>query len=261
MSRALLSLALGVAMLVSCSFAASQAPAEQSVPNNQGTAPNNPPTGPDLAQPQKEMPPDTKAPAPSAAPKPAAEPNQSQSNQPARSGEPRYLAAGTNIRASLDTPLSTRTSRVGDRFTATITVPVRDSSGNELVPIGAKLNGQVSENSNERVATAIKDMGHLNLRFTDIQLPDGTDIPINATLLSVHRTPVTRAANSGNAQVANNAIGSSAGMAATMGAPLKGLAVGNLAGGGYVLAMNGKHVDLPADCGLRLRIDRSTPVP
>jgi hypothetical protein len=262
MRRAQLSLALAIAIAACCSFAASQATDSQAVPNNQGTStPSSPQSGTDLTQPQTGMPPDTKAPAPSAAPKPMAASNLPQSDQPPRSTEPRYLAAGTTIRASLDTPLSTRTSKVGDRFTATVDSPVRDSNGNELVPTGAKVNGQISEQSSERVASAIKDMGHLNLRFTDIQLPDGTDIPVNATLLSVHRTPVARPGNAANAQVSSTAVASRSGMAATFGAPIKGLAVGNLAGGGYILAMNGKQVDLPADCGLRLRIDRNTPVP
>jgi hypothetical protein len=50
-------------------------------------------------------------------------------------------------------------------------------------------------------------------------------------------------------------------MAGAFGPPLKGLAVGNLAGGGYVLATKGKQVNLPAECGLRLRVDRNTPLP
>jgi hypothetical protein len=56
-------------------------------------------------------------------------------------------------------------------------------------------------------------------------------------------------------------MGATGGVAGAFGPPLKGLAVGNLAGGGYVLATSGKQVELPAQCGLRLRIDRNTLVP
>jgi hypothetical protein len=162
----------------------------------------------------------------------------------------------------LDTPLSTKTARVGDRFTATISSPVKDSAGNIAIPIGAKLNGQVSEAENGRLASAIKDMGHLNLRFTDIQIPTGSDIPINATLLSVHNSKGGRLITTDTGRTpAIQPMGATGGVSGAFGPPLRGLAVGNLAGGGYVLATTGKQVELPAQCGLRLRIDRNTLVP
>jgi hypothetical protein len=45
----------------------------------------------------------------------------------------------------------------------------------------------------------------------------------------------------------------------------KGLAIGALAGGGYILATNGKDVNLPAQTGMVIRLDQSisanTPAP
>ena len=231
--------------------------AAQTAPN-QGTATTPPPpaaASQSPEQPQKEMPPDTKAPAPTPSAKPQSDsiPTSSATENP----QPQLLKEGTEFRATLDTPLSTKTSKVGDRFTATISAPVRSAIGNVIIPTGSKLNGQVSDSDNEKLADAIKDMGHLNLRFTDIQLPNGTDVPIDATLISVHRTkPATRAENT-----TPPAISTNAGLTGVFGPPLKGLAVGNLAGGGYVLATTGKQVNLPAECGLRLRVDRNTPVP
>jgi hypothetical protein len=49
-------------------------------------------------------------------------------------------------------------------------------------------------------------------------------------------------------------IGTVAGL--IFGGPLKGLAVGALAGGGYVLATKGKDVELPAQTGLVIRLDQ-----
>jgi hypothetical protein len=247
-----------VALLSSTLGVSQTAPeaAPQTAPN-QGTATT--PTPPAAAsqspeQPQKEMPPDTKAPAPT----PSAKPQSDSIPTPTtESSQPQLLKAGTEFRATLDTPLSTKTSKVGDRFTATVSAPVRGAIGNVIIPAGSKLNGQVSDSDNEKLADAIKDMGHLNLRFTDIQLPNGTDVPIDATLISVHRIkPATRVENT-----APPAVGTNAGLTGAFGPPLKGLAVGNLAGGGYVLATTGKQVNLPAECGLRLRVDRNTPVP
>jgi hypothetical protein len=147
---------------------------------------------------------------------------------------------------------------VGDRFTATINYPVHDSTGNVVIPVGSKLNGQISQ-PDDKIKDAIKDMGHLNLRFTDIQLPDGTDVPIDLTLISVHTGhPVTNTKNESPLAagvVARNSPN------ATLGRTIKGLAVGNLAGGGYVLSTTTKRVELPAECVLRLRVDRNTLLP
>src|SRR4051794_12000925 len=86
--------------------------------------PGNTPSAQDPARPQQQMPPDGKAPAPTPAAKglpnsdvPATSPTVSVSSGP------RYLTAGADIRATLDTPLSTRTSKTGDRFAATISAP------------------------------------------------------------------------------------------------------------------------------------------
>jgi len=212
----------------------------------------------DPAQPQNQMPPDTLAPAPTSTPeaRPAASPNNSAPNPVAR-----HISPGTTIRASLDTPLSTKTSKVGDRFTATVTAPVVDSSGNLIVPIGSKVNGQITEPSDEKLASAIKGMGHLNLRFTNVQLANGNDIPISATLLSVHKPQPAQSFGDDSSQTTNPSIGSSTALSRAFGPPIKGVAVGNLSGGGYVLSTSGKQVELPADCGLRLRVDRDTSQP
>jgi len=252
MGKALHSSAL---LLIAVSIGFSQANSGQ-----QGTAstPGATPGAHDPAQPQKQMPPDTQAPPPSG--RTATHPAQAQNN-PASNAVPGQISAGTTIRASLDTPLSTKTSRVGDRFTATVKAPVVDSRGNLIVPAGSKLNGQITEPPDEKLASAIKGMGHLNLRFTNLQLPNGSDVPINATLLSVHKPQLPQGPADGNSQTGSKAIGSNTALTRAFGPPIKGVAVGNLSGGGYILSTSGKQVELPADCGLRLRIDRETSVP
>ena len=247
-----------ILLIGSCVFAFSQAaPSDPSSTSALGTAQ----VTQDPAQPQNQMPPDGKAPAPT----PTANRSDSNASQaaPAQSSEPRYLRTGTDIRAALDTPLSSKTSKVGDRFTATIEAPVKDSSGNVVIPIGSKLNGQISEPVNAKLEGAIKDMGHIDLRFTDIQLPDGTDVPISAALISVHNNHADSSKMSTTRQnhPGTSAIGANTGGVTALGRPIKGVAVGNLAGGGYVLATTSKQVGLPAESVLRLRTDRNTTLP
>lgn len=55
----------------------------------------------------------------------------------------RSLPAGATFDVRLDAPLDHRTSRPGDRFTATLPVAVVARNGEIVVPVGARLEGRV----------------------------------------------------------------------------------------------------------------------
>jgi hypothetical protein len=179
------------------------------------------------------------------------------------------VAAGTEIRATLDTPLSTKTSKPGDRFTGTITEPVRGSSGGTVIPAGTRVEGEVAEMEEAKALPALRDKPNLSLRFRDVVLPTGQTFPLTATLISVNSTngkntkktddEAQMQSNGRNRDVAGNTgIGapSQSSMSAVFGGPLKGLAIGTLAGGGYVLSTKGKDVSLPAQTGMVIRLDQ-----
>jgi len=180
------------------------------------------------------------------------------------------VSAGTEIHATLDTPLSTRTSKPGDRFTATVNDPVRSNSGGDVIPNGSRVEGEVAEADEGKTLAALRGKGKLSLRFRDVVLPNGQTLPLTATLISVHDTSgknTKKTNEEGQMQsgprskdeVKDVGIGAGAGTAAGLifGGPLKGLAIGALAGGGYVLAIKGKDVNLPAQTGLVIRLDQS----
>src|SRR5438045_9446706 len=54
------------------------------------------------------------------------------------------VRADETIRVRMDNELSSRTARIGDRFTATVTEPVYGESGVEVIPVGSKVWGRVS---------------------------------------------------------------------------------------------------------------------
>ena len=179
------------------------------------------------------------------------------------------IPAGTEMRATLDTPLSTKTSKPGDRFTATISQPVQGSNGVVISP-GARVEGEVAEAEQGKTLPSVRGRGKLNLRFRDIVLSNGQTVPLIATLVSVNNTSgknIRKADNEGQVQsgtkgkdVAKDVgIGAGIGTVAGLifGAPLKGLAIGTLAGGGYVLATNGREVNLPAETGMVIRLDQA----
>jgi hypothetical protein len=178
------------------------------------------------------------------------------------------VAAGTEMHAVLDTPLSTKTSKPGDRFTATISQPIR-SNGSEIIPAGARVEGEVSEAEEGKTVAVLRGRGKLNLRFRDVVLPNGQSLPIAATLVSVHSTngKESKSANQegqvesstrGKDVAKDVGIGAGIGIVAGLlfGSPLRGLAIGALAGGGYVLATKGKNVNLPAETGMILKLDQ-----
>src|SRR5262249_40200518 len=86
----------------------------------------------------------TPGPAGSNPPVPSSQSIPSGTSQSVQSATIDQIAAGTEIRATLDTPLSTKTSKPGDRFTATIAEPARGING-VVIPAGARVEGEVAE--------------------------------------------------------------------------------------------------------------------
>jgi hypothetical protein len=194
-------------------------------------------------------------------------PNPTQNTPAANTAVVDEVGAGTEIHAALDTPLSSKTAKPGDRFTATVSDPVRANNGAVVVPTGARVEGEVAEAEDEKTLTALKDKPKLSLRFRDVVLPTGQTVPLTATLVSVHDTsgknPKKAGTESGKE---SNAIGALSATRRNVGGPIKGLAIGTLSGGGYVVATNGKDVRLPAQAVMLIRVDQplswnGTPLP
>jgi len=182
------------------------------------------------------------------------------------------VPSGTQITATLDQGLSTKNSQVGDSFTATVSQPVRGSGGVVLIPAGSKINGKVSESEQGKTLPAIRGRGHLNVRFVDITFPEHVSSPLTATLVSVHpkggngkagQEGEVTSGTSGKNTAKDVGIGAGVGTLAGLvfGSALKGLAIGAIAGGGYVLATDGKDVELPAQTEITVRLDQNLSVP
>jgi len=182
-------------------------------------------------------------------------------------GHANEVSAGTEVNASLEGALSTRTSRVGDQFSAVVTDPVRDINDHIVIPTGSRISGHLTESEEGKNIPAIRGRGKLNLRFENVALPNGTRLPISATLISVNQTGGNGSVNSeGEVQSGTKASTAAKGVAvgagigtiagAILGGPLKGLAIGAIAGGGYILATKDKDVDLPVNTGLKIRLDQ-----
>src|SRR5436305_4696345 len=240
-------------------------PAQSSPSTNTTPAPAQTPTTP--APPSQVPQADQPAPAAGTVLHPANVPEVAQGSD---------VAKGTEIRAALDTPLSSKTSKVGDRFTATVAQDVKGVNGSVGVPAGSKLNGEVSEVEQGKALPQLRGKGRLNLRFTDIVLPNGTRAPVFLTLKNVTDTSGkqdTKTSTSSEGEVNSRTSGGSAAKDVGIGAgigtvaglifghAIRGLAIGAIAGGGYVLATQGKDVEMPAKAGLVLNTDSPINVP
>jgi hypothetical protein len=180
------------------------------------------------------------------------------------------VPAGTEIQAKLEQALSSKTSRQGDQFTALLLQPVNGTNGRMAIPAGTRVRGEVSGVEQGKVLASVRGKARLNLRFTDIAMPNGNYVPIEATLVSVGKAGAS-ANEEGQVQdktqgkeVAKDVgIGAGLGTVAGLifGSALKGLAIGAIAGGGYVLATQGHDVTIPQDSNIVLRTDRAISLP
>ena len=163
----------------------------------------------------------------------------------------REIPVGQELDIRLQTPLSSDTAQVEDRFEATTIVDMYE--GNQLlVPAGSVLRGVVSS---VKRAGRVERKGVLTLSFDQITV-DGRDYPIRAT--------VTQAIESSGVRGEAGKIGAGAGVGAIIGGILggfKGALAGILiGGGGTIAATEGKDVKLDTGTILRIRFDSPVPL-
>ena len=168
-------------------------------------------------------------------------------SEPVRSQNPNEIPVGTEFDVRLQSPLSSKTSQVEDRFEATTMVDLLDERGRVLVPSGSVMRGVVSSVNK---ATRTDRKGSLTVAFDRVTI-NGRSHTMRAT--------VTQALESEGIKGEAGKIGIGAGAGAILGAILGG-AKGALAGiliggGGTIAATEGKDVELPVGTTLRVRLD------
>ncbi|HEX6186096.1 MAG TPA: hypothetical protein VFZ44_19560 [Pyrinomonadaceae bacterium] len=147
------------------------------------------------------------------------------------------VPADTVIRVRMDTELNSKTARVGDRFSTTVTEPVYGGgSGVDVIPVGSKVWGRVS--SVRRAGR--RTPGSITVAFNQVELPSGARHTVNGSLTSLQADDVN-ADNEGSVSGRGNRkrdavfIGGGAATGAIIGAIAgggKGAAIGAILGGG-----------------------------
>ena len=162
------------------------------------------------------------------------------------------LAEGTALEVTLDAPVSSGTSQVGQLVTARIAQPVLDG-GRVVVPAGSTLHGRVSAVLPAKRGLGDK-AGSLSLAFDRLRTPDGAESPLSAT--------VTREGASSGGRTAGTIGGGAAG-GAVLGKILgrsskntvKGSILGAAIGTGVAAGTRGHDVDLAAGDPMTIRLN------
>lgn len=179
------------------------------------------------------------------------------------------VPADTVMRVRLNQELSSKTARVGDRFTTTVTEPVYAGAGVEVIPIGSTIGGRVTVvNKAQR-----RKPGNLTVAFDSVQLPNGRRAAINGSLSTLQADDVN-ADNEGTVKGTSNKkrdavfIGGGAAGGALIGAIAgggKGAAIGGILGGalgtGARVFEKEKEADVKSGTEFGVILNRSISLP
>ena len=89
------------------------------------------------------------------------------------------VETGTIVRTRMNQTISSKTAKIGNTFTVTVTEPVYSNNGVVVIPTGSTLTGRV--NSVKMAAKGGKP-GEIDASFISVRLPNGKTKTINGSL-------------------------------------------------------------------------------
>jgi hypothetical protein len=134
------------------------------------------------------------------------------------------VPADTVIRVRMDSELNSKTARVGDRFSASVTEPVYGGSGIEVIPVGSKAWGRVTTVTRAGRRTP----GKITVAFNQVELPTGVRYTVNGSLSSLQADDV----NSDNEGTVSGKSNRKRDAVFIGGGAVTGAIIGGIAGGG-----------------------------
>ena len=147
------------------------------------------------------------------------------------------VSSATTFRVRMNNTINSKTAKVGDTFTTTVTEPVYSSDGVVVVPTGSTVVGRVDSVTPSRKGG---NPGEIGVSFVSVKLPNGSSRAINGSLTDLN----SKSAKSDNESVASGDkmknrkiifIGGGGAGGAVLGAAIgggKGALIGGLLGAG-----------------------------
>jgi hypothetical protein len=141
----------------------------------------------------------------------------------------------TVVRVRMNEQLNSGTARIGDRFSTNVTEPVHAAGGVEVISVGSKIWGRVTQVNRAQK----RKPGNITVGFYSVELPNGRTTAINGSLTTLQADDVN-ADNEGTVKGTSNKkrdaifIGGGAAGGAIIGAIAgggKGAAIGGILGG------------------------------
>jgi type IV secretory pathway VirB10-like protein len=240
--------------------------AEREIARRETQAPATRPAAP-RAEPRPEPEPEAEveteevAPAPEVepAPEPEPEPVREEREEPRPAPAPPVtVEAGTVFSVELLETLSSESTEVGETFRARVAGDVRQD-GRTVIPAGSEVVGEVTE------VVPLRKVGgraKLAVRFTDLVLPNGTSVPVDASFVEQGKSETGRdAATIGGAAAGGAILGRvlnkkdrsrGAVIGAILGAAV-GTAVASRTPGEEINIFEGSVVDLKLDRPVEIR--------
>ena len=217
------------------------APADSSAPlqdvpaANQTTTPTPPPTSP----------PPSRTPAPKPRPTPPAPVS-------------RTAAAGSFIDLAVNDTLSSRTTKAGDSFTASVVENVKDAQGRIVIPAGSTVHGSVTA---VKPAPNPSTPGTLTLALTSVSV-NGTSYPIEARIDSLETTRQGRGVTGGDAAKVGAGAAAGAILGRIVGKNTKGAVIGGVVGAvaGAGVAAQTKDADIVLPKGAHINASLTAPL-
>jgi type IV secretion system protein VirB10 len=176
------------------------------------------------------------------------------------------IPTGTEIKTRLLETLSSRRNERGDEFYVEVLEPVKIEQ-TVSIPRGTRIHGTITY---VKRAGRIKGRSEMNLKFDEMEFPDGNKIPIDATVASIEERADEEVKDGegtiqGQGTKGKDAkkVGAAAGLGALLGVlggggkgAKIGAATGAVAGLAGVLATRGDDIVLYSETELILRMDR-----
>jgi hypothetical protein len=172
----------------------------------------------------------------------------------------RTLSAGARFDVAASDTISSRTSKIGDAFTARVVEDVKNAAGQVVIPAGAAVNGQITD---VKPAPNPQTPGTLTLSIASITV-GGTTYPIEASVDSIETVHKGRGVTSGDAAKVGAGAVAGAVLGRVIGGNKKGTIIGGVVGGaaGAAVASSTKDRDivLPAGAHIIVRLTKELAV-
>lgn len=196
---------------------------------------------------------------PDAAPEPAPAEPEPQPEEPMPQPEPQpqmttmTVPAGTQMDVEFTRTLASNSSSPGDAFRTRVNRDVVED-GVVVIPAGSEIVGEVAE------AVPLKKIGgqaKLVLRFTDLVLPSGKTVPIQASFVQEGRNETKRdAATIGGAAAGGAVLGRILNKGGRSKGSILGALIGAAAGAAIAARTPGEEVVFPQGSVVSLSLDR-----